>query len=74
MMSFKHQLVVVLCGCTLITLPALCQKDAAYRSEVNVEAFLPIVKDTNAYSVQQSESLNGGVLAGYRFFFGTHSG
>jgi opacity protein-like surface antigen len=73
MKSFKHQLIVVLCGSTLITLPALCQ-EATYKSEVTVEAFLPIVKDTTAYGVQQSDSLNGSVLAGYRYFFGTHSG
>ena len=74
MMSFKHKLLAALCGAALTTLPALCQEPGAYKSEVNVEAFLPIVKDTNAYGVQQSGSVSGGVLAGYRFFFGAHSG
>ena len=57
-----------------MTLPAFCQEDVAYKSEVSIEASLPIVKDTTAYGVQQSTSVNGGVLAGYRFFFGTHNG
>ena len=74
MMSFKHKLVVALCGAALTTFPALCQENSANRSEVNVEAFLPVVKDTTSYGVQQSTSLNGGVLAGYRLFFGKHSG
>jgi outer membrane immunogenic protein len=74
MMSFKHKLVVAFCGATFTTFPALCQENAIYKSEVNVEAFLPVVKDTNAYGVQQSASVSGGVLADYRYFFGPHSG
>jgi outer membrane immunogenic protein len=74
MMSLKHKLVVALCGAALTPLPALSQENAAYKSEVNVEAFLPVVKNTNADSVQQSASVNGGVLADYRYFFGSHSG
>jgi hypothetical protein len=47
---------------------ALCQETVTYKSEVSAEGFLPIVKSTTASGVQQSTSLNGGVLAGYRFF------
>ena len=74
MISLKLKFVVALCGATLIPLPAICQETVTYKSEVSVEGFLPIVKSTTASGVQQSTSLNGGVLADYRFFFGTHSG
>jgi outer membrane immunogenic protein len=65
---------VALCGAALTPIVALGQDTTTYRSEVNVEGFLPIVKSTTTSGVQQSTSRNGGVLAGYRFFFGTHSG
>ena len=74
MMSFKHKLVVALCGAALTPLPALCQEDVAYKSDVSVEGYLPVVKSTTSYGVEQSSSLSGGVVAGYRFFFGKHSG
>ena len=73
-MSLKHKFIVALCATALTPLLAICQETATYKSEVNVEGFLPIVKSTTADGVQQSTSLNGGVLGGYRFFFGTHSG
>jgi outer membrane immunogenic protein len=72
-MSLKHKFVVALCGAALTPLLALCQ-EPTYKNEVTVEGFLPIVQSTTASGVQQSTSLNGGVLAGYRFFFGKHSG
>ena len=74
MMSFKHKLVLVFCGAALTPLPVLCQEDVAYKSDVSVEGYLPVVKSTTSYGVQQSSSLNGGVLAGYQFFFAKHSG
>jgi len=74
MMSLKHKFVVGLCGAALTPLLALCQETTTYKNEVTVEGFLPIVESTTASGVQQSTSLNGGVLAGYRFFFGKHSG
>jgi opacity protein-like surface antigen len=74
MMSLKQKCIVVLCGAALTALPALCQEDGAHKSEVSIGGFLPFVNSTTAYGAQQSTSLNGGVLAGYRFFFGTHSG
>ena len=55
-------------------LQALCQENIASKNEVSVEAFLPVVKSTTSYGVQQSTSVNGGVLADYRYFFGKHSG
>jgi opacity protein-like surface antigen len=73
-MSLKHKFVVGLCGAALTPLLALCQETTTYKNEVTVEGFLPIVQSTTASGVQQSTSLNGGVLAGYRFFFGKHSG
>ena len=73
-MSFKHKLIVVLFGAALTPLQALCQENTASKSDVTVEAFLPVVKSTTSYGVQQSTSVNGGVLAAYRYFFGTHSG
>ena len=73
-MSLKHKFVVALCGAALTPLLALCQETTTYKNEVTVEGFLPIVESTTASGVQQSTSLNGGVLAGYRFFFGKHSG
>ena len=73
-MSLKHKFIVALGATALTPLLALCQETVTYKSEVNVEGFLPIVKSTTASSVQQSTSLTGGVLAGYRFFFGTRSG
>jgi hypothetical protein len=69
-MSSTLKFIMALCGAALTPLPALCQETTAYKSEVNVEGFLPIVKSTTANGVQQSTSLNGDVLAGYRFFFG----
>ena len=73
-MSLKHKFVVALCGAALTPLLALCQETTTYKNEVTVEGFLPIVESTTASGVHQSTSLNGGVLAGYRFFFGKHSG
>jgi outer membrane immunogenic protein len=73
-MSLKHKFVLALCGAALTPLLALCQETTTYKNEVTVEGFLPIVQSTTASGVQQSTSLNGGVLAGYRFFFGKHSG
>ena len=55
-------------------MPALCQEDGTHKSEVSIGGFLPFVNSTSAYGVQQSTSRNGGILAGYRFFFGKHSG
>ena len=46
MMSLKKRLVVALCGAALTPVPALCQETAAYKTEVSVEGFLPIVKST----------------------------
>jgi outer membrane immunogenic protein len=74
MRSLMHQLVSVLCGAALTTLPAFGQENGVYRSDVTVEAFLPVVANTSSYGVQQSASVSGGVLADYRYFFGTHSG
>ena len=73
-MAFKHKLFLALCGAALTPLPALCQENVASKSDVSVEAFLPVVKSTTSYGVEQSTSVNGGVLAGYRYYFGTHSG
>jgi outer membrane immunogenic protein len=74
MMSLKQRVFAAFCGVALTTLPALCQEGAAYKNEVSIGGFLPFVSTTTAYGGQQSTSLNGGVLAGYRFFFGKHSG
>ena len=74
MLSFKYKLALVLGGSALMPLSALCQENAAYKSDVSIEAYLPVVKSTTSYGAQQSASMNGGVLAGYRFYFGTHSG
>jgi opacity protein-like surface antigen len=73
-MYSKRTIVVALCTAALTSFPALCQESVSYKSEVSVEGFLPVVKSTTAYGVQETTSLSGGVLAGYRFFFGTHSG
>jgi opacity protein-like surface antigen len=74
MISLTHKFVAALCATALTQFLALCQETPTYKNEVNIEGFLPIVKTTTASGVQQSTSLNGGVLASYRFFFGTHSG
>ena len=74
MMSLKYKFVVALCGVALTPVLGICQEPPSYKSEVTIEGFLPIVHSTTAYGVQQNTSLSGGVLAGYRFFFGTHSG
>lgn len=68
-MSLKQKFIVALGAAALTPLLALCQ-ETVYGSEVNVEGFLPIVKSTTASGVQQSTTLNGGVLAGYRSFSG----
>jgi outer membrane immunogenic protein len=73
MMSLKYKFVVALCGVALTPVLGICQENP-YKSEVTVEGFLPVVDSTTAYGVKQSTSLSGGVLAGYRYFFGTHSG
>jgi opacity protein-like surface antigen len=74
MRSFRHKLGLVLCGAVLTPLAAFCQETGVYKSDVTVEAFLPVVATTTSYGVQQSTSMSGGVLAEYRYFFGTHSG
>jgi outer membrane immunogenic protein len=74
MMSKQCRLVVALCGSALTPLPALSQENTAAKSDVTVQGFLPVVKDTTSYGVQQTTSESGGELASYRFFFGTHSG
>src|SRR5579862_4563113 len=74
-MLFKRTAIAALCGAALAPLPALCQENPVYKGEVSIEATLPFVKNTTAaYGVQQSASLSGGFLAGYRFFFSKHSG
>ena len=72
-MSLKYTFVVALCGVALTPVLGICQENS-YKSEVTVEGVLPIVASTTAYGAQQSTSLSGGVLADYRYFFGTHSG
>jgi opacity protein-like surface antigen len=74
MTSLKYKFVVALCGAVLTPVLGICQEPSTYKSEVSVEGFLPVVKGTTADGVQQTTSLSGGVLAGYRYFFGTHSG
>ena len=73
-MYSKLTIVAAFCAVAATSFPALCQENVPYKSEVSVEGFLPVVKSTTAYGVQETTSLSGGVLAGYRFFFGTHSG
>src|SRR5258708_36701963 len=73
-MLLKRTIIAALCGGALAPLPALCQETPAYKTEISIEASMPFVKNTVAYGVQQSAGLNGGFLAGYRFFFGKHSG
>jgi hypothetical protein len=70
MLSLKQIFVVALRGAALTPIVALCQETTTYKSEVNVAGFLHIVKGTTTSGVQQSTSLNAGVLAGYRFFSG----
>ena len=70
----KHKFILALYAASLTAFPALSQEVPNYKSDVNFEASLPIVKGTSTSAVQQTTSLNGGVLAGYRFFFGTHNG
>jgi hypothetical protein len=66
----KQIFVVALREAALTPIAALCQETTTYKSEVSVAGFLPIVKSTTASGVQQSTSLNAGVLAGYRFLSG----
>jgi outer membrane immunogenic protein len=73
-MLLKRTIIAALCGGALASLPALCQETPAYKNEISIEASLPLVKNTTAHGVQQSSSLSGDFLAGYRFFFGKHSG
>lgn len=73
-MLFKRAAIAALCGAALAPLPVLCQENPVYKGDVSIEAFLPFVKNTTAYGVQQSASHNGGFLAGYRFFFSQHGG
>jgi opacity protein-like surface antigen len=73
-MLLKHTVVAVLFGSALAPLPAFSQETAAYKTEISIQATLPLVKDTNAAGVQQSSNINYGLLADYRFFFNRHSG
>jgi opacity protein-like surface antigen len=73
-MLLKHTVVAVLFGSALAPLPAFSQENAADKTEISIQATLPLVKDTNASGVQQSSSINFGLLADYRFFFNQHSG
>ena len=72
-MLLKRTIIAALCGSALASLPALCQETPAYKTEISIEASVPFVKNTIAYGVQQSSSVSGDFLAGYRFFFGKHS-
>ena len=66
-MLLKRTIIAALCGGALASFPALSQEAPAYKSEISIGASLPFIKSTTAYGVQQSASLNGGLLAGYRF-------
>ena len=73
-MLSRHTVVVVLFGSTLMSLPALAQENGAYKADISIEASLPLVKNTNAYGVQQSTTINYGIVADYRYYFDKHNG
>jgi len=73
-MLLKNTIAAVICGATLISLPAFGQENPIPKADVTIEASIPLVQSTNAQGVQQSSSTNYGLLAGYRLFFDKHSG
>ena len=73
-MLLKSTIVAAICGATLASLPAFGQENPISKADVSIEAFVPLVANTNAQGVQQNSSTNYGLLAGYRFFFDKHSG
>ena len=73
-MLLKNTIVAVICGGALVSLPAFGQENPVSKADLSIQAFVPLVENTNAQGVQQSSSTNYGLLAGYRFFFDKHSG
>lgn len=73
-MLLKNTIAAVICGGTLVSLPAFGQENPIYKADLSIQAFVPLVENTNAQGVLQSSSTNYGLLAGYRFFFDKHSG
>jgi|HubBroStandDraft_6_1064221.scaffolds.fasta_scaffold275188_2 hypothetical protein len=73
-MLLKNTIVAVICGGTLVSLPAFGQENPSSKADLSIQAFVPLVENTTAQGVQQSSSTNYGLLAGYRFFFDKHSG
>ncbi len=73
-MLLKHTVVTVVFASALAPLPLFSQENAAYKTEIGIQATLPLVKDTNASGIQESSSITFGLLADYRFFFNKHSG
>src|SRR5271166_1877357 len=70
----KSLLTMVIAGAASIALPAYAQSEGPERQNVAVQAFGSFVKSTTQDGIDNSATNSGGVLASYRYFFGTHHG
>jgi len=70
----KNTIGAVICGSTLLSLPAFSQEHPMSKAEISIGASVPLVENTNADGAQQSATVNYGFLGGYRFFFNKHIG
>src|SRR5579872_3739933 len=73
-MLLKNTIVAAICASTLASLTAFGQENPVYKADVSIQASVPLVTTTNSQGVQQSSSVNYGILTGYRYFFNQHSG
>jgi len=73
-MLLKNTIVATICASTLASLTAFGQENPVYKADVSIQSSVPLVTTTNSQGVQQSSSVNYGILAGYRYFFDKHSG
>jgi hypothetical protein len=73
-MLLKNTIVAVICGSTLLSLPAFSQENPMPKAEIGIGASMPLVENTSADGAQQSATVNCGFQGGNRFFFNKHIG
>jgi hypothetical protein len=67
-MSLRNVIIAALCASTLVSSPAFGQENLIFRTDIRIEASVPVVKSLNAGVARQSSYVNGGFLCTYRLF------
>lgn len=73
-MFAKKSFFSLVAGVALTALSVLAQSEAPGRNEVAVQALGSFVKSTTTNGIENKATHSGGVLASYRYFWGSHNG